>query len=75
MMNSANRKLGSIVAAVTIVIQVLISLILTPYILQTAGERQYGLYSFALSLTSWLSTLLIAVGSGYYRFLTKEYAD
>lgn len=69
-----NRIGGFSISWLTIIIQILISLFFIPFFLKSVGDRQYGIYSFSNSVIAWLDTLLIAVGSAYYRFLTREKA-
>jgi O-antigen/teichoic acid export membrane protein len=67
-----NRKIGIAVSYVAIFVQIIISIFFTKYVLNTIGDRQYGLYSFVLSIASWLSTLLIALTSGFNKYITRE---
>ena len=67
-----NRKIGLVISYATIFVHVLISIFFTPFILRSIGDRQYGLFSFSLSITSWLPILLVAFGSGYTKYLSRE---
>lgn len=69
---NANRAGGMAINWITIFVQILVSLFFIPFFLKTVGDKQYGLYAFSNSLIAWIDTLLIAVGSAYYRFLTRE---
>lgn len=73
--NARNRRIGLSISYVAIAAQIVISLLFTPYILNTIGDRQYGLYGFVSSISSWLDTLLIAIGSGFAIFLSKAYHE
>ena len=68
--NKINRKLGTILSTLAIVCQILISLCFTPYVLSVLGDRNYGIYTFAISITSWLAALNLAMGSGYTKYLS-----
>lgn len=67
-----NRKGAVAISWITIIVQAVLSIVFTPVFLRTVGDRQYGLYSFATSIIAWLTTLLIAITGGYYKFLTRE---
>lgn len=69
---SKERKIGTVISWTTILAQVLISLFFTPFFLKTVGDKEYGLYSFSSSLIAWIDTLVIAIASAYFRFLTRE---
>ncbi len=70
--NKVNRLGGFTISWITIICQIVISLFFIPFFLKSVGDRQYGIYSFSNSVIAWLDTLLIAIGSAYYRFLTRE---
>lgn len=69
---SKNRVGGTLINWITIVAQIVISLFFIPFFLKTVGDRQYGLYSFSISVISWIDILLVASASAYYKFLTRE---
>ena len=69
---NTQRVGGMAINWITIFTQILISLFFVPFFLKTVGDKQYGLYAFSNSLIAWIDTLLIAVGSAYYRFLIRE---
>ena len=68
--NKTNRRLGTMLSALAIVCQILVSLFFTPFVLRVLGDRDYGIYTFAISITSWLTALLLAMGSGYTKYLS-----
>ena len=70
--NRKNRLVGIGISWTTLVAQIVISLLFVPFFLRTVGDRQYGLYAFSSSIIAWLSTFLIAITTGYYKFVTKE---
>ncbi len=72
MNKSRNRVGGTLINWITIVAQIVISLFFIPFFLKTVGDRQYGLYSFSISVISWIDILLVASASAYYKFLTRE---
>ena len=72
-MSKTRQRFGGIIINwITIFAQVVISLFFIPFFLKTVGDMQYGLYSFSTSLIAWLDTLMVAIASAYYKFLTRE---
>jgi O-antigen/teichoic acid export membrane protein len=47
----------------------LVSFLLTPYILETLGVEQYGLWAFGMSLVAFATLLQLGVGRGSVRFI------
>lgn len=62
------RKLGSILSYLHIIISNTISLIYTPYMLNMMGQSEYGLYGTAGSFISYLTVLSFGIGGAYIRF-------
>ena len=62
------RKAGTILSYVYILLTNTISLIYTPYMLRMMGQSEYGLYGTANSFISYLSILSFGVGGAYIRF-------
>lgn len=63
---------GMIINWIAVFAQIVISLFFIPFFLVTVGDKQYGLYSFSTSIVAWIDTLMVAVASAYYKFLTRE---
>lgn len=75
-MKESKQRIGGIaINWITIVVQVVISLFFVPFFLTMVGDKQYGLYSFSTSIIAWIDTLMIAVASAYYKFLTREKSE
>lgn len=71
--NKSTQRVGGIaISWVNIFAQVIISLFFVPFFLRSVGDKQFGLYSFSTSIIAWVDTLMIAVASAYYKFLTRE---
>lgn len=62
------RKIGTILSYVTLVVTNTISLFYTPLYLTGLGQRQYGLFGTANSLTSYLSLLSFGIAGAYIKF-------
>lgn len=62
------RKAGTILSYVTLIITNTISLFYTPFYLDGLGQRQYGLFGTAGSLTSYLGLLSFGIAGAYIKF-------
>ena len=62
------RKAGTILSYIYIIVSNTISLIYTPYMLRMMGQSEYGLYSTASSFVAYLSILSFGIGGAYIRF-------
>lgn len=76
MMNNQSRqiKYGSIVSYILIVINIVLGLIYTPWILKTVGSSDYGLYTLASSLIA-LFLLDFGMSAAVTRFLSNYRAQ
>lgn len=63
---------GMVINWITIFSQIVISLFFVPFFLKIVGDKQYGLYSFSTSIIAWIDTLMVAIASAYFKFLTRE---
>ena len=70
-----NIKVGIYIGYITFIINIVSHLLFTPYYLKTVGDAQYGIYSFALSLTSWLTLLVTSMGISYLREAANQYRE
>ena len=62
------RKLGSIISYIQMILTMLVSIIYTPYMLKILGKSEYGLYNTVASTISMLSILSLGFSSGYIRY-------
>lgn len=63
-----NIFFGSIISYITIFVEVIISIIYTPFLLKSLGDVDYGIRAFCVSLVSYLNLLTLGLGDAYYRF-------
>lgn len=69
------RKWGTILSYVYIVVTNTISIIYTPYMLNMMGQSEYGLYGTASSFISYLSILNFGIGGAYIKFNAQARAS
>ncbi len=68
----SNVHLGITITYITLGTSIFMSLFITPRILNYLGDANYGLVSFASSITSWLTIISSALAASYVRFASKE---
>lgn len=68
-------KAGIILNYVIIVLNIAVGLIYTPYMLQTMGQNEYGLYSLVASVISYLTVLDLGFGNAIIRYTSKFRAE
>lgn len=64
----SQRKMGTILSYLQILITNSISLFYTPYMLRLMGQSEYGIYGTASSFISYLSLLSFGIGGSYIKF-------
>jgi len=65
------RKAGTLLSYLHILIANTVSIIYTPYMLRMMGQSEYGLNGTAASFISYLSILSFGIGGAYIRFNTR----
>lgn len=65
------RKAGTLLSYLHILVSNTISILYTPYMLQMMGQSEYGLTGTASSFISYLSILSFGIGGAYIRFNTR----
>ncbi len=66
-----NRKAGVLLSYVMMVFEVLSTLLLTPFILRTLGQAEYGVYKLSLSITAYLLLLDLGVGNAVTKYISS----
>lgn len=64
-----------VISYATLLISVIFAIFYTPFVLETLGEREYGIRSFATSMVGYLSYLSIGMASSYLRFVNVAKND
>lgn len=65
------RKIGVLLSYVLMIFEVLSTLLLTPYILRTLGQAEYGVYRLTATITTYLLLLDLGVGNAIVRYIAK----
>ena len=66
-----NRKTGVILAYIFMIFEILSTLILTPFIIRTLGQAEYGVYKLSASINGYLLILDLGVGNAIIRYVSK----
>lgn len=69
------RKAGTLLSYLHILVSNTISIIYTPYMLRMMGQSEYGLFGTANSFISYLSILSFGIGGAYIRFNARYRAS
>lgn len=64
-------KAGAALNYVVIILNMLVGLLYTPYMLRMMGQSEYGLYSLVASVISYLTVLDLGLGNAIVRFTAK----
>lgn len=68
-------KAGAVLNYVVIVLNVLVGLLYTPYMLRAMGQSEYGLYSLVASVIAYLTILDLGFGNAIVRYTAKYRAE
>ena len=73
-MNSKRLSLNMIGQLTSFVCSLIISFILTPYIVSNLGQDTYGFVGLANSITSYITLFTVAINGMLSRYITVEYS-
>lgn len=68
-------KAGAALSYLVIVLNIVIGLVYTPYMLRSLGANEYGLYSLVASVVSYLTVLDLGFGNAIVRYTAKFRAE
>lgn len=68
-------KAGAALNYVSILVNMVVGLIYTPYMLRMLGQSEYGLYSLAASVIAYLTVLDLGFGNAIVRYTSKFIAE
>lgn len=69
--SSEQRKIGIVLSYTHIILQILVGIIYTPYVLRTIGQNEYGLFNTVKSAAEMLTVLNLGFSASYIRFYSK----
>ena len=69
------RKKGFILSNVMMIFEILSTLLLTPFLIRTLGQAEYGVYKLAASITAYLLLLDLGVGNAIIRYIARYRAN
>ena len=67
----SNIQLGIAISYIALAVSAIGAFVVTPRILENLGDTQYGLLSFANSITAWLTIITSALAASYIKFAAK----
>ena len=70
-----NRKTGVLLSYILMVFEVLSTLLLTPFIIRTLGQSEYGVYKLAAAINAYVLLLDLGLGNAVIRYSAKYRAD
>lgn len=68
-------KAGIVLNYIVILLNILVGLLYTPYMLRIMGQSEYGLYSFVASVIAYLTILDLGLGNAVVRYTAKYRAE
>lgn len=66
-----NRKIGAVLSYTYMILEVISTLLLTPFIISSLGDAQYGVYKLVASVTIYLLLLDLGMGNSVVRYVAK----
>lgn len=66
-----NRKTGVVLSYVLMIFEVLSTLLITPFIIKTLGQAEYGVYKLIIAINAYLMLLDLGVGNAVIRYIAK----
>ena len=66
-----NRKIGVFLSYIMMIFEVLSTLLLTPFILRTLGQAEYGVYKLSAAIIAYLLLLDLGIGNAVVRYISK----
>jgi len=66
-----SRKIGVALSYIVIVLEVLSTLLLTPFLIRTFGQAEYGVYKLSIAITTYLLLFDFGIGNALIRYISK----
>lgn len=71
----SNIQLGIVISYIALFVGAIGAFVVTPRVLENLGDTQYGLLSFANSITNWLTIISTALAASYIKFAAKYHKE
>lgn len=71
MNESSERKKGAILSYITIIVNTIVQLLYTPFLIHSLGQSEYGLYSIVSQLIGYLTVLDLGFGNAIIVYSSK----
>ena len=68
-------KAGALLNYIVILLNLVVGLLYTPFMLRMMGQSEYGLYSLVASIISYLTVLDLGIGNAVIRYTAKYRAN
>ena len=75
MTHSENRKYGAIIGTVNMLVSIAIGIVYTPLVLRFLGQSEYGVYTIASSVLSYLAMIDLGFGNALIRYSARFRAE
>ncbi len=66
-----SRKVGVILSYAMMILEVLSTLLLTPFLIRTFGQAEYGVYKLSIAITTYLLLFDLGIGNALIKFTSK----
>jgi len=70
-----NRRIGVLLSYVLMIFEVLSTLLLTPFIIRTLGQAEYGVYKLIFAINGYVLLLDMGIGNATIRYISKYRAN
>lgn len=70
-----NRRIGVLLSYVLMIFEVLSTLLLTPFIIRTLGQAEYGVYKLTFAINGYILLLDLGIGNATIRYISKYRAN
>ena len=70
-----NRRIGVMLSYILMIFEVLSTLLLTPFIIRTLGQAEYGVYKLTFAINGYVLLLDLGIGNATIRYISKYIAN
>lgn len=70
-----NRRIGVVLSYLLMIFEVFSTLLITPFIIRTLGQAEYGVYRLSAAVNAYLLLLDLGIGNAITRYVAKYRAE